>query len=138
MTCRRLTMLCLALTLLANPGCSQTLPDEGPLAATADKVTVAGEYKQVKIDAVDRLSIDGNNLVLHSGSSSVSVALPPNADPEQKNKGWALVTEGEGDGTRTLTFTQETSLEDFTITVPAAEGQVAYGSLGGRDGKDVV
>ena len=38
----------------------------------------------------------------------------------------------------TLTFTQETSLDDFTISVPASEGQVSYGSLGGRDGNDVL
>ena len=131
-------MLCLAFSLLAGSGCSQTLPEEGPLQGTSDKVTVAGEYKRVNVEAVERLSIDGDKLVLHNGSSSVAVALPPSADPSQKNKGWALVTEGEGDATRTLTFTHEMSLEDFTITVPAAEGQVAYGSLGGRDGKDVL
>ena len=48
------------------------------------------------------------------------------------------MTEGEGDGSRTLTFTQENSLEDFSVTLPAANGRVAYGSLGGRDGRDVV
>jgi len=138
MTRRRLPMLCLALALLASPGCSQTLPEEGTLQGTSGKGTVTGEYKRVKIDAVERLSIEGDKLVLHSDSSSIAVPLPPSADASQKNKGWALVTEGEGDGTRTLTFTQEMSLEDFTITVPAAEGQVAYGSLGGRDGQDVL
>jgi hypothetical protein len=131
-------MLCLALSLMAGSGCSQTLPEEGPLHGTSAKVAVAGEYKRVNIDAVERVSIDGDKLVLHNGSSSVAVALPPSADPSQKNRGWALVTEGEGDATRALTFTHEMSLEDFTITVPAAEGQVAYGSLGGRDGKDVL
>ncbi|MGC4082526.1 MAG: hypothetical protein QM736_10555 [Vicinamibacterales bacterium] len=68
----------------------------------------------------------------------MAVDLPPSADPAQQNRGWALVTEGEGDDARTLTFTHETTLDDFTLTVPNAEGQVAYGSLGGRDGKDVL
>ena len=86
------------------------------------------------------MTIENGKLVLHGANGTATVDLPPNADPEQQNRGWALVTEGEStdEGTRTMTFTQEMSLEDFTITVPAADGQVAYGSLGGRDGKDVL
>lgn len=138
MTLPRPVLLCAAFFLLANAACSKTLPDAGPLAVDNDKVAVTGEYKPVTIEAVDRLSIEGGKLVLHGPSSTVPVDLPANADPDQKNRGWALVTEGEGDEGRTLTFTHETTLEDFTITVPAAPGQVAYGSLGGRDGRDVL
>ncbi|HUR36019.1 MAG TPA: hypothetical protein VM032_19585 [Vicinamibacterales bacterium] len=138
MTIARLALLSTVLTLVASTGCTRTLPEEGPLDATSDKVSVVGEYKRASIDAVDRVSIDDGRLVLHGPSSSVAVDLPANADPEQKNKGWALVTEAEGDETRSLTFTQETSLDDFTVTVPAAAGPIAYGSLGGRDGNDVL
>jgi hypothetical protein len=76
--------------------------------------------------------------VIHGDSASVTVDLPPSADPDQKNRGWALVTEGEDDDVRRLTFTHETSLDDFSIAVPASAGQMAYGTLGGRDGSDIL
>jgi hypothetical protein len=114
------------------------MPQEGPLIASSDKVTAAGEYRPVAVDTVERMTIDNGKLVLHGQSASASVDLPAAADPEQRNRGWALVTEGESDGARTLTFTQESSLEDFTIQVPPGDGQVAYGSLGSRDGGDVL
>ena len=138
MTPTRSVLASLAVSLLTTAACSTARPDAGPLPVTSEKVTVAGEYRPVAIDAVDSMTIDNGKLVLHSPTKTVEVDLPPTADPEQKNRGWALVTEGEGDDSRTLTFTQEMTLEDFTITVPNAPGQVAYGSLGGRDGKDVL
>ena len=134
----RLALIGTVSAVVAMTGCKRTLPEEGPLTATSEKVMASGAYHRAPLDSVERLSIEGGKLVLHGPSGEVAVDLPPNADPDQKNRGWALVTEGEGDGTRTLTFTQETSLEDFTITVPASEGQIAYGSLGGRDGNDTL
>jgi hypothetical protein len=139
MNLRRLALLCAAFGLVANAGCSKTLPEEGPFTGTSQTVTVSGGYKRVELESVERMTIEDGRLVLHGPSSTLAVDLPPTADPEQKNRGWALVTEGETDnGTRTLTFTQETSLDDFTIAVPASDGPVAYGSLGGRDGNDVL
>jgi hypothetical protein len=119
-------------------GCAGGMPDGGPLTATSTTVTAAGEYHPVDLDGVEHLTIENGKLVLHGASRSVTVDLPPAADPEQRNRGWALVTEGESDEARTLTFTQETSLEDFTIAVPTGDGQVAYGSLGARDGGDFL
>ncbi len=138
MQLQKLAPFCAAFFLLASTGCTKTLPDAGPLVVSSDKVIVTGEYKPVQIESVDSLSIENGKLVLHGGARTVSVDLPASADPSQKNRGWALVTEGEGDDSRTLTFTHEMTLEDFTLTVPNAAGQVAYGSLGGRDGKDVL
>jgi len=138
MNLSRLTSLCATLALLANVGCSKTLAENGTFTTSSATATATGEYNRVDIDSVERMSIEDGKLVLHGTAKSVTLELPANADPDQKNRGWALVTEGEGDGSRTLTFTQENSLEDFSITVPAAIGQVAYGSLGGRDGRDVV
>jgi len=137
---RRLVLLSAAFVVVAHSGCTRTIPEEGPLQAISDKdkVQVTGEYKRIHLEAVERVSIDGDKFVVHGPSGSVAVDLPADADPDLKNRGWALVTEGEGEGTRTLTFTQETSLEDFTVTVPAAEGQIAYGSLGAREGSDVL
>jgi len=138
MNLTRLTGLCAAFMMVANVGCSRPLPESGTLSTSSSTTTATGEYARVDLDSVERMSIDDGKLVLHGATRSVTLALPPNADADQKNRGWALVTEGEGDGSRTLTFTQENSLEDFSVTVPAADGQVAYGSLGGRDGRDVV
>lgn len=138
MNLSRLALFGAAFILLSIPGCAKTLPEEGPLTGTSERVTVSGAFHRVQLDSVERLTIEGGTLVLHGASGTAAVELPPNADPNQRNRGWALVTEGEGEGSRTLTFTQETSLEDFTITVPASEGQIAYGSLGGRDGNDVL
>jgi len=134
----RRALLCVSFVLMANAGCTRTLPDEGSLAVSSDTLTVAGGYKRVALDSVERVSIGNGKLVVHGPSDTVAVDLPPNADAGQKNRGWALVTEAEGDHARSLTFTQETSLEDFTISVPPSDGQVAYGSLGGRDGNDVL
>ena len=138
MTLKPVALTCLAVMLMAPAACSKGVPEAGPLMATSDKVTIAGEYKPVTIDSVESMTIENGKLVLHGTAKTATVDLPQAADPDQKNRGWALVTEGEGDDTRTLTFTHEMTLEDFTITVPNAPGQVAYGSLGGRDGKDVL
>ncbi len=136
----RLASLSVVFLMLATIACTTPLPEQGPLPVTGERVTVTGEYRKVAIDSVERMTIEHGKLVLHGAVGTATVDLPPNADPTQTNRGWALVTEGDSteQGTRTMTFTQEMSLEDFTITVPAADGQVAYGSLGGRDGKDVL
>src|SRR3954466_7965844 len=134
----RLTCLCAAFLLLVNAGCSRPLPDRGTFSDNSTTASATSEYSRIDVDSVERISIEDGKLVVHGANRSVTLDLPANADPEQKNRGWTLVTEGETDGTRTFTFTQETSLEDFSVTVPAASGQVAYGSLGGRDGKDMV
>lgn len=133
-----LAQTCIALCLMTVLGCSKSMPDEGPLTGTSNTMAVTGEYKRSTLDSVERMTMEDGKLVLHGPSGTQTLALPPNADPEQQNKGWALVTEGNVDNTRTLTFTHETSLDDFTLTLPPAEGQVAYGSVGGRDGNDVL
>lgn len=138
MNFRRLALSLTGLLACATLACSRPLPDDGTIAVDAEKVSVSGAYHPVKVDDVERITIENDTLVLHGQGGQATVPLPPNADPAQKNKGWALVTEGEDEGSRTLTFTQETSLEDFTITLPASPGQVTYGSLGGRDGRDVL
>jgi hypothetical protein len=138
-TMNRARRRCLVLLMLSNAiACSSALPERGPLTATSDTVTATGEYQSVALDGIERMTIENGKLVLHGSSGTQALDLPANANPEQRNRGWALVTEGETDKARTLTFTQETSVDDFTISVPAGEGQVVYGSLGGRDGSDVL
>lgn len=138
MSCVRSLLPAVILAAALSAGCSRGLPDEGPLSATSDEVVATGEYRPLSIDVVERMTIEDGKLVLHGTSGTQQIDLPPDADPAQRNRGWALVTEGESDDGRTLTFTQEMSLEDFTIEVPAAAGQVTYGSLGARDGGDIL
>src|SRR6478609_5702034 len=102
MNLSRLTDICAAFLLLANVGCSKPLAENGTFATTSASATATGEYNRVDIDSVERMSIDDGKLVLHGAAKSVTLDLPANADPDQKNRGWALVTEGEGDGSRTL------------------------------------
>lgn len=130
--------MCAAVTLAVASGCVRRVPDEGPLNGTSKTLIVTGQYRRAALDRVDGISIENGKLVLKGSSAEVVVDLPPNADPDQKNRGWALVTEGELDTARMLTFTHETSLDDFTIQVPNSGGQIQYGSVGGRDGKDVL
>jgi hypothetical protein len=137
MTLSRVALLCAALMFAAGCG-GRHVPDEGPVTGRSKTLTVSGQYRRISLEAVERISVSDGKLIVHAPSSELAVDLPADADPDQKNRGWALVTEGEDEPLRTLTFTHETSLDDFTIQVPASEGQVAYGSLGGRDGKDVL
>ena len=132
------TLVALSLAACTSKAAPPALPDSGPFTGTSSTLTVSGEYKRSGIDAVERIAIEDGKFVLHSTANTEPHDLPPTADPAQQNKGWALVTEGEEDGSRRLTFTHETSLDDFTIVVPASDGQVSYGSLGGRDGNDVL
>ena len=137
MTVSRRTLLSAAFAAVAVTtvlGCAKSLPENGPIAGESSTLAVAGEYKRATVDNVERITIEDGKLVVHGASGSQSIDLPPPADPDQQNRGWALVTEGEEAGARRLTFTHETSLDDFTIAVPASEGRIAYGSLGGRDG----
>ena len=138
MTVSRLILLSAAFALTTVVGCTKSLPDNGPLTGASNTLSVTGAYRRSTVDTVERIAIESGKLIVHGTSGSQSFDLPPSADPDQRNKGWALVTEGEEAGARRLTFTHETSLDDFTIAVPPSEGQVAYGSLGGRDGNDVL
>lgn len=118
--------------------CSRVSANGGPITGTSKTLTVAGEFAPVAIEAVERVSIDGSKLVLHSGTTTTSVDLPASADTTQANRGWALVTEGEDGDVRTFTFTHEMSLDDFTLELPASEAPIRYGSFAGRDGHDLL
>lgn len=135
----RLLFLTALMTSVLVTACSPApLPDVGALKGTSQKLAVTGEYKPLSVDAVERLTLENGKLVVHGQSTSVTLDAPPAATPEQKTPGWALVTEGESETARSLTFTHEMSLDDFTIEVPPSPGQVAYGTLTGKDKHDVL
>jgi hypothetical protein len=117
--------------------CSRAPRGGRPVAiqGVSDTLTIEGAYQPVAVDRVDRLSIDGRKLVLH-GSSDVAVELPAQAGAAEPSGHWALVTESESRGNRALTFTHETSLDDFTIEVPHSDAPIHYGMLKSRSGGD--
>ena len=138
MSLSRLVFLMALAGASVSVACAQALPEEGPLNGTSSKLAVTGEYTRVQVDAVDRLTLEGGKLVIHSPNSSVTLDVPAGADAQQKQPGWALVTEGEREDARSLSFTHEISLDDFSIDVPPSPGQVAYGTLSGKSGHDLL
>lgn len=135
----RLLFLTALMTSVLATACAQPpLPASGAINGTSEKLAATGEYKPLALDAVDRLTLENGKLVVHGPSSSVTLDVPAAATPEQKTPAWALVTEGESETSRSLTFTHEMSLDDFTIRVPPSAGQVAYGTLTGKNKHDVL
>lgn len=131
----------LSAMLLTQVACSPaSLPRQGPtpIKGSSQTVTVTGEYQPVTIDRIDRLGVEHGKLVLYGSSASVIVDLPNGADQAKANQQWALITESDANGTRTLTFTHEQSLDDFTISLPAGGAELRYGTLYGKTGDDVV
>lgn len=101
-------------------------------------MTVRGEYKELTLDRVDSVSVDGGKLVFH-GTGTIAVDPPASADTSKVVRHWALVTEGDGDGhVRAVTFTHDMSLEDFTIELPSSDAMLHYGVFAGPDGTEVM
>lgn len=132
----RLTLLPLQILILA--ACAQAAADRAPLTGTSKTLTVRGEYNAVALDRIDGMSIRDGRLALRGSATTTLVDLPPSADPTQANRGWALVTETNVGDQRSLTFTHETTLDDFSLELPGSEAPLRYGSLGGRGGDDVL
>jgi hypothetical protein len=111
----------------------------GPAAVEGDSKTllVQGQYMPVTLDRVDRLSLKEGKLVLHGGTD-VTVDLPATADSTRLVRHWALITETNADVKRSLTFTHEEKLDDFTIELPPSDAPVRHGGFAGKDGADVL
>jgi hypothetical protein len=132
----RLSLIPLQILILA--ACAQAAADRAPLTGMSKTLTVRGEYNAVALDQVDGMSIRDGRLALRGTSATTMVDLPAAADPAQANRGWALVTETTLGDHRSVTFTHETTLDDFTLELPASDAPLRYGSLGGRNGDDVL
>jgi hypothetical protein len=102
-------------------------------------VTVRGHYEPVALEQIDRVSVDGGKLVLDGGGASVAVTLPASADTSQPTRHWALTTEREvGTGRRSLTFTHNQSVEDFTVELPIEDAEIRFGVFAGRESGEVM
>jgi hypothetical protein len=136
MTRRAIWYLPVHIVLLA--ACARAAADRGPLTGTSKTLTVRGEYAAVEIDQIDGMAIREGRLALRGSQGTVAVDLPPAADASKPGRGWSLVTEADSNGARTVTFTHETTLDDFTMDLPASDAPLRYGTLGGRNGDDVL
>ena len=129
----------LLILLIASSGCSPTAnAGPTPISGSSQTLVVSGQYAPVALDRVDRLSVDAGQLVLHGPSGNVTVPLPSVAGKPKPGEQWMLITESKADDKRSLTFTHEQSLDDFTITVPAGDADLRYGTLSGTSGDDVL
>jgi hypothetical protein len=118
--------------------CAPAAADRAPLLGTSKTVTVRGEYNAVAIDQIDGMALRDGKLALRGSQTTIAVDLPPSADATKPGRGWALVTETGPGGRRSVTFTHETTLDDFTLELPASDAPLRYGSLGGKSGEDVL
>jgi hypothetical protein len=135
MTGRRL-LLPIQIVLLA--ACARAAADRAPLTGSSKTLAVRGEYNAVAIERIDGMAIRDGRLALRGAQATVAVDLPPAADAASPGRGWSLVTEAATQGGRTVTFTHEITLDDFTIDLPASDAPLRYGTLGGRNGDDVL
>jgi hypothetical protein len=93
----------------------------------------------VALDEIAGMALQDGKLALRDASKKVvTVDLPPMADSTKPGRGWSLVTEANANDHRTVTFTHETTLDDFTLDLPASEAPLRYGSLGGKSDGDVL
>ena len=137
MITRRRVLLPIHILLLV--ACTGAAADHGPLTGTSKTLTVRGEYSAVALDEIAGMALQDGKLALRDASKQiVTVDLPPMADPAKPGRGWSLVTEATASDRRTVTFTHETTLDDFTLELPASDAPFRYGSLGGKSEADVL
>jgi hypothetical protein len=133
MNYRRLLLLPVQIVVLA--ACARAAADRAPLTGTSKTLTVRGEYHAVALDRIDGMTLRDGKLALRGSQATTAVDLPPAADPAKAGRGWALVTETVTNGHRSVTFTHETTLDDFTLELPASDAPLRYGSLAGKSGE---
>jgi hypothetical protein len=133
---RRLALIPVQILVIA--ACAQAAADRAPLTGQSATMTVRGEYSTVAIDQVDGMSLREGRLALRGPTTTTLIDLPPMADATNAGRGWALVTETAAGDRRVMTFTHETTLDEFTVELPASDAPLRYGSLGGRNGEDVL
>ena len=119
-------------------GCAPATAQTVPLMGSSKTMTVKGQYQPLRIDEVDGVTLKGAQLVVRGSFESVTVDLPGIADPTKPTRHWALVTESNTDDRRVLNFTHDESLEDFTLEVPASEGDIRYGVFESRTGGEIM
>jgi hypothetical protein len=123
---------------IAVGGCVPATAQTVPLIGTSKTMTVKGQYQPLRIDEVDGVALKGAQLVVRGSFESVTIDLPTMADPTKATRHWALVTESSVGAARLLNFTHDESLDDFTLEVPASDGDIRYGVFVSRTGGEVM
>jgi hypothetical protein len=123
----------------STPSANQTSsPDSGTFTGESAKLDVSGAYQPLAIDQVDGFAREDGRIVVRGPSGRVPLDVPAIVDQSQPNPAWRLVTESNRDGQRHLTFTHETSLDDFTIALPASQAELHYGAFLSTEGGSVL
>jgi hypothetical protein len=141
MSCARVSAVVLVVCwALALEGCSSHPVPSGPqpLTGSSKAWDVRGEYSAVDMDAIEHIAADHGTLVLRGGNDVVTVKLPAGAGEPKSGAQWVLITESKQDRVRSLTFTNDESLDDFTIELPLSDADVHYGTLTGSAGDLLV
>ena len=133
--------LALLLAAFTATGCSpapQAVVYPAPLVGDSKTHLVRGEYSPAALDRIARVSIDSGKIVLNGTSASLTLDPPAGADTSLPTRNWALTTDASTDEKRSLTFTHNQSVEDFTIEVPPGGADVLYGVFTGPGGTEVM
>ena len=128
----------IAAALLALTACSHAAQGPTPITGTSDKFVVQGQFAPIELEQVESLNIEHAKLVVHGQTGSVTLDLPASADATKPDPHWALTTENNIGGQHGLVFTQDQSLDDFSIELPPTDSEMHYGVLSGPDGQDVM
>lgn len=112
--------------------------DAAPIAGESPTLRVAGRYEPLAIDRVDRLAREDGAVVVKGSTGSVPIDVPPEIDLSQPNPSWRLVTETAAGDTRRLTFTHGTTLDEFSIALPASTAELHYGAFLSTGGGSVL
>jgi hypothetical protein len=129
-------LLAALISLMACSGPAVAQPT--PLTGVSRAYDVKGQTQTLALDRVERVALQKGQIVFHGSLLSVTVDPPASADITKPTRYWALTTEGSGDGKRSVTFTHAELVEDFTLELPAAEGEIRYGVFEGPGGAEVM
>jgi hypothetical protein len=118
--------------------CTPAAAQSTPLKAVSKTVVVEGQYSSLALDTVETVSMKDGRLVVRGSVESATLDLPAGADAAKPVRHWALVTDANVNDTKTLTFTHDQSLDDFTLELPPTDAEMHYGVFEGRDGTEVM
>jgi len=128
-----------AVCVLWLSACSKPAPSGPvPIVAASTKFDVKGQVFPLSIGQVDGVRIEDGKIVIRGGDQVVTEDIPAGGDPTKPNTHWALTTETALGNQRRITFTQDQSVDDFSIDVPASDAMPHYGVLSGPNNTDVL
>ncbi len=148
MTSAAARWIALPLLVLLPAGCSkapeakaageEVAAGQVRLVGESDKYDVTGMYEPIVLDSVEHLSRNEDKVMVNGPHGGVAVTLPSDADTSQPNSRWRLVSETDNDKGRLVTFTHESTLDQFAIQLPPSDAELHSGAFLDRKGGDVM